>query len=599
MSFATSVTKRKRGLRALAKRERFTVILILILLLAVALFAWQQYFEHAFLALPYNDAMDYASIARNIAEGKGVVSSYLTPLSLAHAEEPYPNIWRAPLWPIILAASFSFFGFTDQVAASTSGFFYIAALVPLVLLGRKLAGSLVAFWAGLLYIFSPASLYYSISGMTEPLAAFLMLLWLFLLWKAAEKGGHFLFWAGAAGGFFYLARYNALVFIAISFLFLAWIHLREKSAAGKTRTASGSPASAAGGSFPGAWEGIISGAPGGSPFDSVPGRSPGIGGLNPEVGEKAPQKRGLFPQLLLYFGGWLLVAFPWLYRNAALFGNPFFALQKYELAMFTPTYPGYTLYMLPEKIAPLSFLRENPGELQAKIAAGLETFSQNILDPGFTGIALFLIPLFFLSPLFPRHRGIKLFVLACFLIHLAALLGIHYIPRLFFLFVPLYAIIALDFGKNLSDLLKKPLVSCLLVSLLAAGGILSNLPDWEEENSWYDWPEDFDSAIAHAQEMVPQDGVIVSNDGHFLSWYADRTTVKLPHRIAQLENIEERAPVKGIYLSFRMLFGNTPEAHPEWLEVLENRPEELAGYRLYHAYGNGSLLYLEEHLVED
>ena len=533
-----------------------------------------HYYESAFLALPYNDAMDYASMARNIAEGEGIASSYLTPLALTHIgeEAPYPNTWRAPLWPIVLAGSFSIFGFSDQVAASTTGFFYIITVIPLVLLARKIAGTLVALAAGLLYLFSPTVLFYSISGMTEPLAAFFMLLWLYMFWKALEKGGHLIFWAGAAGGIFYLARYNALLFFLLSILFIIWRLYKEETAGKGSNRSTLQSTSGLGAS--------------GSSYRRF------------SLGHGEALKKAI-PKLAIYLGGWLLVTFPWLNRNISLFGNPFFSLQQYEPAMFTPTYPEYTLYMLPQQISPIRFLLENPGDLWAKIGAGLEAFTQDIMDPGFTGIALMFVPLFFLSPLFRPHRGIKLFVLACFFAQLGALLYIHYIPRLFFIFIPLYAVLALDFAKNLTDLLKKPVVSFILIMLLTVTGIFVNLPDWEEENSWYDWPDYFDSAIEHAREKVPEDGVIISNDGHFLSWYADRLSVKLPKRISQVEIIEDKVPVKGIYLSFRMLYGNTPEAHREWTRVLKEKPEEFEGYKLYHAYGDGSLLYLKEELIDE
>jgi len=513
----------------------------LLLLLVLAVGAWYYYFSNAFVALPYNDAMDYASMARNISLGRGFTSRYITPLSLAHYGEPYPNLWRGPLWPLFLAVCFRFFPASDPVVAAAGGFFYLAALFPLFFLARELAGQAAGFCCCLLYIFSPLALFYSVSGMTEPMALFFMVLWVYLLLRAPERSCLFFLLTGAVAGLFYLARYNAIIFLPLSCLYLWW---------------------------------------------SIP----------------AAHARNRLLKLAVYLGGWLLLVSPWLWRNYSLMGNPFFSLQSFEPAMFTATYPGYTLYMLPQIIDVKAFLLQHPDELLMKIKEGFSAFLKGILDPGFTGTASFLAALSLPGLLNPGQRKIRFFVATCFLAQLAALLPIHYIPRLFFIFLPFYIIMTVGLltyilNRLLSSLpnhtLKRLLQYALLTAITAAA-LYSNPPQWHTGNTRQNCLVDYAPAIADVARQVSPEGVVISNDGHILSWYADRLALKMPVKLEQVKELEQLAHVEGIWLSNRFRWGNTPEADKEWLELMRQKPPELGNYYLFAAYEDGSLLYLRK-----
>ncbi len=518
------------------KNRRITLLLLFSLMLLAAA-AWGHYYIHAFVALPYNDSLDYASMARNISLGRGFTSRYLTPLGLAHAGAPYPNLWRAPLWPLFLAGCFKVFGATDTVAAGAGAFFYFAAIPPLFLLSRDLAKSrAVAFFTCLLCIFSPQALFYSISGMTEPISLFMMILWVYLLLQAPEKNWGYLLLCGAAGGLFYLTRYNALIFLPLSCLNLWWSLGKDK------------------------------------------------------------KKKAL--RLLLYLSGWLLVVSPWLWRNYLLAGNPFFSLQSYELAMFTASYPAYTLYMLPRIINVQEFILRHPGEILFKIREGVSAFLQGAPGPAFTGTAPFLAALsipgvFFSAGNDSKNTLLKLFIACCFLAQLAALLFVHYIPRLFFIFMPFYIIFALSLLKRGLEFFNKPLVKEILLAAAAAAALSINTPAWREPNTRLDYPQAYAEPIRDVSLHISPEGVVISNDGHILSWYADRPALKMPLCPGRIGELEELAPVEGIWLSNRLKWGNTPEAEAEWLEIMRRKPREIAGYHLFSAYEDGSLLYLK------
>jgi len=512
-----------------------TLILIIALLLTLAAGAWTYYYANAFVALPYNDAMDYASMGRNINEGRGFTSRYITPLSLAHFGEPYPNLWRAPLWPLFLAAVFRLFGTSDTAAVAAGAFFYFGAIIPLFLLAKEISSSkgLSGETGGtitcILYIFSPMALFYSISGMTESMALFFLVLWALLLYKArGEKYCIFLV-TGLVGGLFYLVRYNALIFLPLSLLYLWW--------SGRLKTG-------------------------------------GVG------------------KLAAYLGSWLLVVSPWLWRNYTLTGNPFFSLQAFEPAMFTATYPGYTLYMLPEIINVKTFLLEYPGEILIKIREGLGSFRRSMLNPSFTGTAPFMAALFLPGLLAPMDRKLKIFIATCFFAQLAALLVIHYIPRLFFIFLPFYLLTAVGLLAYILSFMKSPFLRNAALAAVVTAALLTNIPQWHEVNTRQDWPHYYAEAIQDVSRQISENGVIISNDGHILSWYADRLALKMPVSVKQIADLEKMAPVEGIWLSNRFRWGNTPEADQQWLEIMREKPVELGNYYLFSAYEDGSLLYL-------
>ena len=406
--------------------------LLLLLVAGFALGYWHAFYKATFHGLFINDAWDYASMARNIALGRGVLSEYLTPLGLAHLGVPQPDLWRAPLWPVLLAVFQKIFGFKDEASALAGGVCFGVGACLVFLLGRRWFNLPVAIAATLLYIFSSQLLIFSISGLTEPLAVLLMLAWFYLLTGPCPDTWWQPLLAGAAGGLFYLARYNAGLFFLPALIYIWWRPALKRKL--------GAPCG--GGAF-------------NTPLDfnlrdredvSAPCRAGAWGSTANESGNR-PLARLIRPAVL--FGlGILLVTGPWLVRNYTLTGSPFFTLQKYEPAMFTATYPQYSLYMLPERIDVTRFIIDHPPEMAAKVAAAWTEYRHDFFTPQFSGVALGVMVLFLLSLLlplglwFPSQRGVRPLLAACYLLQLVVLLPLHYIDRLFIIFAPLFMLYA-------------------------------------------------------------------------------------------------------------------------------------------------------------
>lgn len=221
------------------------------------------------------------------------------------------------------------------------------------------------------------------------------------------------------------------------------------------------------------------------------------------------------------------------------------------------------------------------------------------MDPVFTGTAPFLAALSVPGIFFPageRHKIkiLKLFVASCFFAQLAALLFVHYIPRLFFIFMPFYIIFSLVLLKRCLEFLKKPFLIAILLAAVTAAALFINIPAWHEVNTRLDWPQAYAEPIRDVSLHLSPEGVVISNDGHILSWYADRLALKMPVRLEQVSKLEELAPIEGIWLSNRFKWGNTPEADTQWLEIMRQKPQVIGDYYLFSAYEDGSLLYLKK-----
>jgi hypothetical protein len=631
--------------------------LLLLVVAAFALGCWHVFYKATFHGLFINDAWDYASMARNIALGRGVISEYLTPLGLAHLGVPQPDLWRAPLWPLLLAVFQKIFGFKDEASALAGGACFGAGACLVFLLGRRWFNLPVAAAATALYIFSSQLLIFSDSGLTESLSVLLMLAWFYLLTGPQASSPHSIpphpglrpgpknaescagrspdaedaWWqlllAGMAGGLFYLARYNAGLFFLPAMVYIWWRRRTLKSPPGGAHGQSSgehydeAPSPAA----DRARDAMIMRRAGGSTGGATRSRAEGTGGLLTGAVRGGVGQSLIMPAVL--FGlGILLVTGPWLVRNQALTGSPFFTLQKYEPAMFTATYPQYSLYMLPERIDATRFIITHPQEMAAKVAAAWAEYRHDFFTPVFSGVAPGVMVLFLLSLLlplslwFPSQRGVRLLLAACYLLQLLVLLPLHYIDRLFIIFAPFFMLYAAAGVWALGRLaaagiwgrLQRPpslrggslqqvpgrgaplvvAVTLLILAIFTVAGVKANYPNLhppsEGPHPLAMWGG---QQLQDVRQSLAGNQVVVSDIGQFFAWYGDRDACKLPLAPQLLPRLGDLAPVRAIFLS-RWITWDTPELDPAWLAVYRTRPKQVEGFVLYRVYDDDSLLYV-------
>ena len=515
------------------RRNNFAILVILILITLFTAVVWYLYYKRTFTGLVLNDAMDYAGIARNVARGQGFISQYITPLGLAHYGVPQPDMWRAPLWPLALAGFQKILGFTDEASAFGSGFFFIITSPVTFLLARQWFGGLVAVGSVLVYALTPKLLYFSISGMTEPMAIFLMSLTILLVSsrKLKNKTGDWL--SGISLGLLYLARYNALVFLPF-FLGYRWLDRK---------------------------------------------------------------KEGVFPPIRMLLG-FTLAILPWLIRNIRLFGDPLFSLQKYEPVMFTRFYPDYSLYLYPVKVNVAEFIKNHSGAMTEKLITNWMDFKASFFTPDLNGISTALFIIFLASLLLPlgkKSAGIKPLIVLCYVTQLAALLVIHFIPRLFLLFTPLYIIfalgalyVALNYLTGKLGLRSIPgLLTAMLILFLSFQNFTSPGPPEKAT------PERgrYLKVINDLARMVPSNKVILTNEGHLISWYGDRYACKIPYSVTMVPEIQKRAKIGALFISDRILW-HMPEADRNWKLFWYQHPREFNNLRLTEIIPDRGLIYL-------
>ncbi|MDT3698292.1 MAG: glycosyltransferase family 39 protein [Thermincola sp.] len=536
-------------------------ILWLLIVIITAGAVWFTYYNSTFQHLFLNDAMDYASIGRNIAAGDGFVSSYITPLSLANYQGlPHPDLWRAPLWPLILAMFIKLFGATDQAVAIATGFFYIAGAALIFLLAAELFDTLVGLAAAVLYIFSAQNLMNSVSGMTETVSVCMMLLAVYLITvsRARTPWGEIL--AGAAMGLFYLTRYNALLFLPFFVIYLWYTKMKVTK-------------------------------------------------YNSYVRQKSRQLGQGFWPVVRYLTAFVMVTSPWLFRNYILMGNPLFSLQQYEPVMFTSAYPGYSLYMMFEKVKAGAFVMAHPQEIWAKIVTGWAEFEATRASAGFAGVSPYLFLSFLISLVVPftsgyasKHKGLRPLLAACFAVQLAALLMVHFIGRLFFIFMPFYIIFGIAGPVWLCNLISKrngqqhTVFTGAVLAVLTGFFVFTNLPVWAPHKA-ADMPiTELRGSIKEVTDLSSKKELIISNDGHLLAWYGDRYAAKLPYKVDMIPEMEKLAPIKFIYLSSRVSW-NIPEADQSWNQLFWQRPQEIYGFELIRKSPDGSLIYRKKTVI--
>ncbi len=538
----------KYGLQLRDKANRFLILVLALLLTGLTAVFWFNFQEQYFGGLSINDAMDYAGIARNIMEGEGITSQYSTPLSLVYHSIPQPDMWRAPGWPLFLAGFQNILGASDEASAWAGGFCFILAaplvFILAVLLFERKIGVIIGLLAWLFYLFSPQFLNYSISGMTESLSILLMLLLMVLLFSGSGFNWQTNLLIGLVLGFFYLTRYNAILFLPLILILRCW-------------------------------------------------QSP---------------KGGKLKAALIVLASFLVVVSPWLIRNIYLFGNPLFSLQKYELLMFTETYPDYTLYGLPESLSVFSLTGEMWNDIGAKFCSNWQEFVSLLPEMDFWGVCPWLLLLFVL-PVYkikPQVTVFKITVLVFFVGQLLALLILHFIPRLFYMFTPLLSIGAIGslvlLGQELlSGIsrfdLRRGFRVGLVVALCLSGG-------WTAFAGYFD----FNFEATQESEILPQiqeivkmtsaDQTLLTNEGQTLSWYGDRYALKLPYSMTMLKQVQDLTEIDGIYITERILW-NIPEVEREWTNLYYGRPKVWAGYELAQTFKdkNGKclgVLYLKE-----
>ncbi len=205
-------------------------VLALLVIIGLALF----YFMHEFRGLATSQAMDQAQIGRNIAAGHGWRTNFIRPRAVgqlqSHGKNVADKIWsdtyNAPLPPLVDAIALlpikSHWLMTprdviypgDKVIAFAAILFFLASVVILFFIARRLFDARLALLGCALVLLCDTIWQYSLSGLPQMLLMFLFNATVYVLVRAVQAqyaGGRVGLWLAATGfGFGLLALSHAL-----------------------------------------------------------------------------------------------------------------------------------------------------------------------------------------------------------------------------------------------------------------------------------------------------------------------------------------------------------------------------------------------------
>lgn len=162
----------------------------------------------------YDDAFYYFTVAKHIMAGMGITADGITKTNGFH-----------PLWMAIILPLF-YKGFNAIISLRLvmllAMIFDIGAGYLIFKILRKLHDENIGLLGAGLYLFNPVVITQSMSGMETPLVAFMVLLWVWIVFKTDYK----YFEIGIVAGLLCMARTD-MIFIVIAGLIYLWLSKKE------------------------------------------------------------------------------------------------------------------------------------------------------------------------------------------------------------------------------------------------------------------------------------------------------------------------------------------------------------------------------------
>ncbi|OGM13520.1 hypothetical protein A3A76_03660 [Candidatus Woesebacteria bacterium RIFCSPLOWO2_01_FULL_39_23] len=192
------------------KRKKTTLLLICLALGALNLYFYLLNKNMFFLG--FSDAAKFADIARSVVTGEGYTSNFTFFNNSSLKVSGFPSISRyvPPLMPFSIASSFKLFGVSDISVIIPSVVFFLSLIGVTYLLGSKLWGNLVGVLSATAIVFNNNILDYAVSGASESLFIFEIVLASLLLVVKNKRANIFALIVIVA---MYFTRPQAIIYI--------------------------------------------------------------------------------------------------------------------------------------------------------------------------------------------------------------------------------------------------------------------------------------------------------------------------------------------------------------------------------------------------
>jgi hypothetical protein len=534
------------GIDAAARRVSLTMLWVL----AGPIVLWLT-FRAQYTGLVHADAMEYAQIARNVAAGHGFTTDVLRPLALAAhpgsvapggalSASP-PDLTHPPLYSFLLALLFGALGAGDGPVVLLSALCYLLLIPVVYALASRWFNRTVAVVSALVIICWRQTVGYAITGLPVLLVMLLVTLLLLLLHRVSEDPRRLgrLAMAGAVLGLCYLAEYSSILFLLPIGVYL------------------GLAVRASGGVTPG----YASGAPSGRPAPEGQRRLAGgeTRGLPNAAGLQIPASALI--RVAVFLAAFLVIAGPWMLRNARLGVHPVFGLRSYELVMGTNVHPGYSLYRAADlsEVAPMTLSMLAQLVRKGVVASG-SLYDQLPQIPGIWLTPFVVLSLFYrfrrpgVEPLRWCALGMLATLAAASIFYRATFEIEQYVPFVPFLTViGVAALVRLASERDLPPLAIRALLATLV--LVTAFPLAVSLKFGAAAVSGID-------TSGLAQISTPREAVLASDVPWAVAWYGNRRSMWLPQTEKDLERLAPQ--IQGIYLTSLILAYPAGEDVDRW-----------------------------------
>ncbi len=130
---ARTVARQEDGVQEENRKWVFSMMSspwFIVLLLFLAGIVWYGFYVTHTKEVAGSDDREYVSVARNIANGKGIVKNFVFPVEINFFKKlPVPEFFHPPGYPLILAGFFKLFGISDFTALLPSYLSYFILIV--------------------------------------------------------------------------------------------------------------------------------------------------------------------------------------------------------------------------------------------------------------------------------------------------------------------------------------------------------------------------------------------------------------------------------------------------------------------------------------
>jgi 4-amino-4-deoxy-L-arabinose transferase-like glycosyltransferase len=232
------MSRKKGGIHSPKKTEQVTSLkesesgssinmaskgLYVVPILFLAFIIWYGFYGTHTKGVTGSDDREYAAIARNIVEGKGIVRNLIYPVDVKFFSKPLiPEFHHPPGYPLIIAGFFKVFGISDFVALLPSYLSYFLLVTSVFLYVKRQVDLKAAVLASILIIFNKEILDASLISLSE--MSYTLAFFLFFVVLVKAKNLRDIFFAGVLLGLSQLIRKSVYPFLVPLFIYFVLYH---------------------------------------------------------------------------------------------------------------------------------------------------------------------------------------------------------------------------------------------------------------------------------------------------------------------------------------------------------------------------------------